>query len=242
MKVFDIHVHLGRWPFPIRAQSPDDIVELMDKRGIEKCVVSSTMAIVYDMKEGNRLLAQALEGNDRLLGYVVANPNYLDESQAELETYLSNPRFRGVKIHGGYSRKSCSSPEMRELLATVARWRKPLLIHVGGESEVRTLAETACALPGMPVILAHAGGGAWREATAAAKEIESLHLEFSASAAHRERIGEALRVAGAHKVLFGSDMTLLDPAIMLGMMDDAGLTEAQRKRLMWDNAERLFGE
>jgi hypothetical protein len=218
------------------------MVELMDRRGIEKCVVSSTMAVVYDMKEGNALLAGALEKSDRLLGYIVVNPNYLDESQAELQAYLENPKFRGVKIHAGYSRKSCSSAEMRELLAMAARWRKPLLIHAGGESEVRTLAEIARALPGMAVILAHGGGGGWREAAAAAREVENFHLEFSASAAHRERIAEAVKLAGANKVLFGSDMTLLDPAIMFGMMSDVGLSEQDREKVMWDNAVQLFGE
>jgi hypothetical protein len=214
----------------------------MDRRGIERCVVSSAEAIVYDMREGNRLLAEALEGQERLLGYVVVNPNYPGESEAELEKYLKNPRFRGVKIHGGYSGKSWSSSEMRGLLAMAARWRKPLLIHAGGESDVRALAETARALPELPVILAHAGGDGWKEAIGAARQLRNLYVEFSSSAAHRQRISEAVKAAGAEKVLFGSDLTLLDPAVMLGMMEDAGLSEQEQRRVMWDNAVRLFSE
>ena len=36
-------------------------------------------------------------------------------------------------------------------------------------------------------------------------------------------------------------MDLIDPAFIIGMFEDAGLTEEQKQMIYYDNAARLFG-
>ena len=54
-------------------------------------------------------------------------------------------------------------------------------------------------------------------------------------------ISITLDIFGAGRVMFGSDFSLFDEAYSLGMAKDADLTPTQRRKLMGDNAAKLFG-
>ncbi len=83
MQIIDIHTHYGRWPFPVQANDAAGLLRLMDRHGIERAVMSSAEAIVYDMRSGNARMAEAIRGQDRIFGWVVANPNFLSSSRAQ---------------------------------------------------------------------------------------------------------------------------------------------------------------
>jgi predicted TIM-barrel fold metal-dependent hydrolase len=42
-------------------------------------------------------------------------------------------------------------------------------------------------------------------------------------------------------MLFGTDSTLVDPAIALGVVAAAKMTESEYEHVMWRNAAKLFG-
>jgi len=240
MPIFDVHGHIGVWPFPIPACDVSDVQALMRRHGIGACLVSSAKAIVYDMEEGNAELAEAIRDAEGVYGYVVVNPNYLDRSRAELDRYYARSKLVGAKIHPSYSRTPIGANSMRALVAEVARRGRPLLIHCWGEGEVAAAGRLAMEFPSLAIILGHGGGGAWREGAQAAAEHPNLYVEFCCSVAHKGKIAEAVRVAGPGKVLFGSDLTLLDPGYTLGLVQDAGLDEAKTRMILWDNARNLF--
>jgi predicted TIM-barrel fold metal-dependent hydrolase len=43
------------------------------------------------------------------------------------------------------------------------------------------------------------------------------------------------------RLLFGTDSTLIDPSVSLGVIRDAGFTAAELERVLWHNAADLFG-
>jgi predicted TIM-barrel fold metal-dependent hydrolase len=241
MPVFDVHAHLGAWPFPIQASRIEDIEALMRRCEIRACLVSSTKAIVYDMEEGNADVAAAIAGREGLFGYVVVNPNFLERSCAQLDEYYGRPQFAGAKIHPSYARTPMAADSLRALVAEVARRGRPLLIHCNG-GEVAAAARLAAGFPALPIILGHAGFDAWPEAARAAAEQANVYLEFCGTTAHRDKIRGAVDLAGARKVLFGSDLTLLDPGYGLGLIEDSGLDERTTRMILWENARNLFEE
>ena len=242
MAIIDVHAHMGKWNFPIPGSGGIDLLlRLCDRYDIRWAAVSSTEAIVYDMRRGNERLAEAIAGTDRLLGYVYCNPNFIDASCEEMDKYLPLPEFVGVKIHPSYAATPISSPKMHELIDEVARRTKLVKIHTYSAADATAMAELAKRHPDVNFIMAHACALASREAAEVAQTHRNLFLDFCCSHAIRGRIETALAICGPEQIVFGSDMDLIDPAFTLGMFEDARLDERQRQLVFWDNAAKLLG-
>jgi len=241
MGIINVHGHFGKWPFPIGGDPVGNLLELMARFDIETAIVSSSKAIVYDMAEGNAELAEALRDTNGLLGYVTTNPNYLAASCREMDTYLREEKFAGVKIHPSYSGCAVGTPRMSDLISEIAR-RSPtvLKIHTFSAAAAGAIGADAARHPDLPIILAHAGGAEWRETAKVARDHANVCLDFCCGHSDRGKVRHAIETAGREKILFGSDLDLLTPAFTLGMFEGAELSDAEKQAIYHDNAARLF--
>jgi predicted TIM-barrel fold metal-dependent hydrolase len=239
--IVDVHQHSGPWPFAGKWGGIEQNLHYMERRGIDAAIISSTEAIVDDMVAGNRRLAEDLADHANLYGYLTVNPRTLELSRREIEAYRGDPRFVGFKIHTSYSATSMGEPRMADLLALLEGHGKPLLIHTWGAGAVHALAALAQRYPQLPIVVAHAGGDAWREAIEAARQHTNLYLDFALSSPERERIERAIAALGADRVMFGSDATLFDPLYMLSCFAEADIAGNDRASVMGGNALRVFG-
>jgi predicted TIM-barrel fold metal-dependent hydrolase len=240
--LIDLHAHLGTWPFPIPAEDPvAGLVKLFRDYGIQLAAVSSAKAICYDMEEGNHDVARALPQIRLLRGYVYTNPNYLRESCREMDRYLAQPGFVGVKIHPTYAACPLGSAPMSRLIEQVAARTTLLKIHTYSAADAKAARTEAERHPELNFILAHACAAATRDAADVAVEFPNVFLEFSCSLAERGRVEYAVETCGSKQIVFGSDMDLLDPAFTLGMFDGAHLSGEDRQAVMYGNAARLLG-
>ncbi len=240
LPIIDVHQHNGPWPFAGKWGGIELNLRLMERRGIDMAILSSTEGIVDDMVAGNQHLVKGMAGHRNLFGYVVVNPRYPDLSDRELQRHHANPQFVGTKIHTGYSATSPSEPRMADLFAMIEPYRKPLLVHTWGAGDVQSLAALALRFPQLPVIVAHSGGQAWREAIQAARQVSNLYLDFCASDLEHGRIERAIAALGPERVLFGTDATLFDPLYMLSCFREASIADEHRPLVMGGNALRLF--
>ncbi|MFI6285488.1 amidohydrolase family protein [Streptomyces sp. NPDC051018] len=240
MPIIDVHAHVGRWQFHLTSGDADDNLRQMDRYGIDLQLVSASEAVVHDAVAGNRALLKALATRPRLLGYAVVNPNRIEESAADLRRCLDTGRFVGAKIHTHYPGRLPGTSQMAEAFDLIADLGVPLLLHTWGP-EVELLPDLVSARPGLRVIMGHAGGDAWREAAHAAAACDRLYLEHCRTSTDAGRIAYA-REAGVPitRFLFGTDATLVDPALALGVLRDADLTPEERDRVLWQNATDLF--
>jgi predicted TIM-barrel fold metal-dependent hydrolase len=116
----------------------------------------------------------------------------------------------------------------------------PLLLHTWG-TDVALLPGMLEKRPNLKVIAGHAGGDAWREAAKAAVECDRIYLEHCRTVTDAGRITFARDIGvPMEQFLFGTDSTLIDPCISLGVIRDAGFTEAELEQVLSGNAERLF--
>ncbi len=242
MGIIDIHTHVGRWMFPLHAESMEDLLVMERAAGIDVCIASSASAIVYDFQEGNALLAADLERSRGCLGYVVVNPHYLDESLSELETYRNHPRFVGMKLHCDQQAFSLDEPSVVRLVERAAEMRWPLLVHTFSLTTAAQLRVLARGVPEIPFIMAHMGGAQWRQALAHVADTPNIYLDPCSSYSDAGKIETAVALAGPGRVVFGSDATLFNPWFVRGMVDSAVLDEDVRRRIYWDNAHVIFGD
>lgn len=245
MKIIDVHAHYGEWFFPIYMSKVQRIIDLMDRHGIEKAVFSSSLAIFYDMIEGNAQLNAFLAKSPRFYGYAVLNPNYIDLSAQQIEEYLGAQKFLGVKIHPDYSRKSVSCRESIELLEKARKLKKVVLLHTWGDEQIHATSTVADTFPELTVIMGHMGGdgqegAGWRAGIEAAKGRPNLYLEVCGSVLHKDRMKEAVEAVGDDRILYGSDMTLLNPSITIGMVEEADISQSSKENIFHRNAERIL--
>ena len=235
--IIDVHAHAGPWFF---AMDTGDLGVLMRRYGIDAAIVSASEAVTYDAVSGNRWLAGVLEGDPRLYGYVTVNPTDLRSAEADLDRYLPGGRFAGVKIHTTYPAQGLASTAMRDALRLVAAAGVPALVHTWG-ADVWSLVDVLAAEPSLRLVAGHMGGPAWREGVAAAARCDRLYLEPCCSITDRGKVRYALDHVPPEQVLFGTDSSLIDPAVSLGMIADAGLDARELDLVMWRNATELFG-
>jgi len=234
--IIDTHGHLGEWFFPIPRYSLDEVDAILARYDIELCIFSSALAVMHDFREGNAWLKHAIAGRQRMAGYVTINPHYPDESRADLDAYLPLPNFLGVKYHTHYTNSRADSPLALKLLEDVQQRGVPILLHASAGQ----IANVAKALPDLRLIMPHFTLLAGPEASLLAG-LPNVWVDFSGTDSHWGRVSEAVELLGHQRVLFGSDVTLIDPARALGMVDDADLTEEQCECILRRNAVDLFG-
>ena len=99
--IIDTNAYLGSFAFrQLRQNTPDQLLKLMDAKGIDKAMVSNPMAITYkNTQPANDELAAAVRGHtDRLIPQAVINPFYAGWED-DLEICCDDFGMRGVRLY-----------------------------------------------------------------------------------------------------------------------------------------------
>jgi uncharacterized protein len=160
--IIDIHGHLGNINLaPFWQADARTLEQYVEAAGVDMLCVSSARSLMYDVQEGNRELAQALEQSARLLGYVTVNPVF-PETLEDLK-YLENPKFIGAKVHPDYHGYDLRSKQARDFLARIAEKTRLMLFHVScmpgtGFADAEAVAQFASEFPKTNFVMAHMAG------------------------------------------------------------------------------------
>ena len=241
--IIDGHVHIGTSTYFQMSADADFLLRQADAAGFDRLFVTDLNALFYDMREGNDSLALEIAGHaDRLIGYVSIptprlGPLALDEVRRCHEQY----GFRGVKIYS-HPEAPITEPGTAPLLALAAQLRMPVLAHTTPE-ECDRLMEM---VPDVPLVMAHMGGhpyayGDWHRAIDVASRHAKLLLDTASSQIDNGMIEAAVARLGPEKILFGTDMPLLDPHTQLAKVRGARIDDRAKALILGGNLERLLG-
>ncbi|WP_051426060.1 amidohydrolase family protein [Jiangella gansuensis] len=237
--IVDVHGHWGPWFFSSDVGDAAENLRVMDTYGIDVQLVSAVEAVVYDPSSGNEALIPVLRAQPRLRGLFVVDPRDLDLAARQLAELLPTGLFVGAKIHTHYAGTPGGAPGMAAALELLATHDLPALVHTWGE-EVVGLADVVAAVEGARVVAAHLGGPAWPLVPEAAERTDRLWFEPCWSTPAAGRVRWVLDRIGAHRLMFGSDATLIDPSVTLAAVQAAELTPAEEELVMWRNAVDVF--
>ena len=106
------------------------------------------------------------------------------------------------------------------------------------KSRFTTLSER---FPSVRWVLAHAGGWGPEKAIEAARDLPNVYLETCGSGAAHGAIENSVGKAGADRVLFGSDMALLDARHQIGKVVTADISDDDKRKILGLNAIDLLG-
>ncbi|MEX2541238.1 MAG: amidohydrolase family protein [Trueperaceae bacterium] len=244
-EILDAHTHVGSaastWSFSDHDYTAEELVDHMDRCGVTAAVLMGggrpdTLPL---MNERCREAVSAYP--HRFFGFVRVHP-YLPAWEAELELYVMEHGFRGIKLHPTQDAYEILDFRVDRVMERAAAWKLPVMVHSGTIPYAMPgqIADLAARHPDVTVIMAHAGSlELYQHAIPSAQRVSNLILEFSMlipSAARR-----AIDAIGADRVLYGSNWPATSMRTWIETVKSLPtFTDLEKANLMGRNLRRLI--
>ena len=238
--IVDWHCHAGKGDIMTAPWNTDAPIEPYLRRaraaGIDKTVIFAPFH--NDYSRANAQTAKIVARYPgRLVGFAFVHAIQDAGRIFEMiERAVKLWRFRGVKVHGH------DAMPTREVCEAVRTFRLPLLVDVAGRAEVIDM--LAPQYPEVSFVVPHLGSFAddWRAHQRVIDQLVRYPNVFTDTSGVRrfDYIVQAVKRAGARKVLFGSDGPWLHPGLELHKIRLLGLSPQDQALILGGNALRLM--
>lgn len=240
MRTIDAHAHVtSGWEELGIVRDLDETVRLMDRYDIEIAFSSDSRRLRGDYRAGNDGLLEAMARYPgRIGGYATANPWRGQAALDEVERCL-DAGMHGIKLHISHTLLDYDHPRTIPFFELAVERGVPVLIHSfdGGRSVDRVAAQ----VPEATIIMGHMGGYQWPQGIEVASRHDNLYLEICCSCCEVGIVESAVAAVGAERVLFGTDLPLLDPCSSLFKVYDAAIDDEAKALILGGNMSRLVG-
>ncbi len=257
--VIDFHSHLGRWARLGMDFKLEEYVAIMDKAGID---ISCVNCINFsDARRGNDLVARAItEYPDRFIGVAYVTPLYPAETIPELERCFNQLGFKFIKLYPDYLGK----PIDDQSYSGIFEWANDRNIvimshssyvpsHGTADGSNPGSSENNFTMPNrfIPLaekytdinwVLAHSGNArpGQKMSVEAAQKCPNIFLETCTSLAEHDTIELLVNEAGEDRILYGSDMPLMEPLYQIGRIITADISDSAKIKILGTNASKLL--
>jgi len=250
--IIDAHCHLGSSPqFHFADVAVGRMLGLMDRLRIDRTVCCHLGMLQGAWGLGYRESLEAFrETSGRFVFLAAFDPND-SKSLRLVQACLDREEFVGVKIHPSLHNCPAEDERYDAVWQLAAARRVPILTHSWDMSEQNPVQRLSfpnrfenyvSRYPEVTLILGHAGGRYRGHMAAAemARRYRNVFLDTSGDCYTLGLIEHLVERAGADKLMFGSDMTWIDPRTQLGMILDADVPTDAKRMILGGNAARVF--
>jgi predicted TIM-barrel fold metal-dependent hydrolase len=238
--IIDCHCHAGKGDIMTAPWNTDAPLGAYLRRarraGIKRTVIFPVFQSDYSI--GNRNVARVVASlPGRLVGFAMVHADR-DAGQVRemVREAVLRHGFRGVKVHG------LEHMPTREVCEAAREFNVPLLVDVAGRAHVIDM--FAPQYPQVNFIIAHLGSFAddWRAQQQVVDRLVRYPNVYTDTSNVRrfDYIVQAVKRAGPHKVLFGSDGPWLHPGVELYKIRMLHLPVECEKLILGGNAARLI--
>lgn len=214
-----------------------EIIQMMDDAGINKAVICTTW--MPSRKSNNITLEVYQKYPNRFIPFGHVRP--VDcEAENELKRIGKELRWKGLKLHQG----EFPFPMMESLKSIIKKAEeleiRICLLHCENLKIVNELTQQ---FPNVTFILAHLGCysniGLLDEFCSLARKRDNIYLDTSAVHQYY-KIGDAVKMAGANKITFGSDGCVFSPLVELTKIKALKLSKEQEELILGKNISRIL--
>ena len=243
-------VYKGGTPFA----PPEETIARMDNTGVERVFFAKLMMFSYIFKRPLEACTTDELGEvvkkypDRFSGYGAYDPFHISDSLEEIERGVKQYGFKGVFVHIYGFDIPLDSRQMYPLYAKCCELDIPVVMQVGYVLEGMPsehgrpilLDRIALDFPKLTIIGSHTGYPWCEELIAIAYKFENVY--FGASA-HMPKYWEPsvvqyINTRGRDKAIFGTNSIPWE--MMLPQIEELGLKDESKEKLLRENAVKLF--
>jgi uncharacterized protein len=211
----------------------------------------------------NSQIIELCKKSHAVLSPVITVEPSIEEVEAAVRLAEQNERdVKAFKIRLGYVKASAESPVFDKLYDYAEAKRLPILFHTGdtassdgdlSKSHPLTLDGLANKRKNLRIILCHFGNPWFDDVAELIYKHPNVYTDISGlitgetgyTAKYREwlarKISEAIYYAGnGEKVLFGTDYPVSKHSDVLDLVKRLEIDEADKEKILWKNAERVF--
>ena len=246
--VIDMHSHAGRWGSYGVDDDPDRFVRVMDAAGVDRACINCIF--FGDARRGNDVVSGFVARHpDRFIGVGYVTPRYPDEAIPELERAFDKLGMKFLKVYPTYYGRPIDDPGYFPIF----EWADDRGIVVMSHSSFIDDGDTLTAprrfiglaqrYTRVRWLLAHSGNArpGQEQAVEAARACPNVYLEACTSHGEHGTIEFLVEGAGADRVLFGTDMPLMDARFQVGRIVTADISDEAKVKVLGLNAIRLLG-
>ena len=248
--VIDFHAHVGSMESVGMVGDQAEMLHVMDQAGVDIACVFNLFH--SDAAFGNQVTAQFVAAYpDRFIGFAFATPFYPEEMESALRQAVDELGLKGIKIYPPWFTRPVDDDVWEPIFAFAHARKLPIISHTDGDDpivgvnrcEPLMFARWAQKYPQAKIVLGHAGNfpSGRRSCVLAAQKCPNIYIEICSSWRQFGSIEELVEGAGEDRVLFGSDMALMDPRIHMGRVLTARISEEGQQKILGGNAARLLG-
>jgi predicted TIM-barrel fold metal-dependent hydrolase len=228
--------------------APERYLSIMDAAGVD---VTCLNCVFYgDARRGNDAVAEAVALHpDRFVGAAFVTPHYPEEAVVELDRAFGELNMKFVKVYPDYAMKLPEDPSYGPILEWCSARELPVMLHSTFLFEppnadvYKRYTGLHKRYPGIKWVIAHAGwpnppGG--QAIVDSVNDVPNMYLETCTSFSNAGTLEFIVDGVGADRILFGSDMTLMDARLQLGIIATADIPEEDKRKILGLNAINLL--
>ena len=245
----DIHCHTA----VARPGSADELVEAASDAGVKRLLLLGDVLAFgfHPTPEQIRIINDdTAAAVDRLpevvAGFCHLNPELPAATiEDEIERCMTELGLRGIKLEATVV---ATDPRLDLIMRRAEDLRVPLVHHAwhntlepgGPQSTPADIANLASRFPRVPILMPHLGGARIR-GIQDIRPYANVRIDTSGSQPGTELVEYAVAALGADRVLYGSDVPGRDYAPQLGRVLGARISESEKQRILYRNAEQFLG-
>jgi len=236
----------------------DELIASMDKAEVDISVILNIGWITHELcvETNDYILESIARYPKRLVGFCAVQPNSYEAALAEIER-CAKAGARGM----GEIRPDMQLFDLRDevvmepLVKILKKYQLILLTHasepVGHEYPGKggitpdILYPFITSFPDLTIVCAHWGGGLpfYALMPEVKKAMSNVFFDTAASPFlyNSQVYSQVVQLAGADKILFGSDYPLLEQSRLLNEITSLDLPEETKRLILSGNAQRLLG-
>ena len=263
-RIFDAHCHIypeaialkavegidrfyGHIPFDHYDGTTGTLLSAGRGAGISHFLVHSVATTPHQVSSINRFIASEVAASGgAFTGLGAMHPDSEHPEQDFSE--LADLGLKGVKLHPDFQRFEADSRKAMRIYGLCAEAGLPVLVHTGdyrfNYSNPDRIAGILRTFPKLKFVGAHFGGWSmWDEAVRLLSGFENIVVDTSSTfyTLGCEKGRELIEKWGADRVMFGSDYPMWNPQPDIACLMNMGLAEADYRRILWDNAAKIYG-
>lgn len=270
--IIDFHIHIGfyhgRHPWVLEwmktqiedpetfvkevLSSPEGFALYLRENGVDYGVALAELSPITTGTLSNEAVAEFCQEVDCLIPFCNINPFLVADLPGELERYVKDMGFRGMKLYPTYHHFYTNSNRLYPLYAKAEELGVPVMIHTGSSvfrgarlkyGDPLHMDDVAVDFPDLTLLMVHSGRGFWYDrAYFLAKLHANMYMEIAGLPPQKLLDYFPEIEKAADKVIFGSDWPGM-PHISRNIetIRELPLSNDTKDKILGENAARILG-